>query len=331
MDVLLVGIGIALLVAAIVGEAVTIGGSGVPKPRNRQIRVAFGILGIVLMILGLIVNGAIKPPDGDGASPSPSVSASPSASIASPSIQPSTSAAASPTPSASVAASPRVTPSPTASPTPSPTIAGHGPWRGMPARFNDGIDAAVVRSTGQMYFFDGRLYVRFNDLVSGMSSGPIVTADNWHGLNDEFAARIDAACTGTDSIYLFRNESYVTFSEDLTKSASPPRSIATDWPGLPSSFVSKIDAAFTDAAGRIYLFRGDQYVRFSNRTSGVDAGYPEPIANRWQGMPDSFNSGIDAAFMTHDGATWFFRGPEYVRFAPAQFTVDPGYPRPIDQ
>jgi hypothetical protein len=324
MDALLVGIGIALLVAAIVGEAVVIGGSGVPKPKNRLIRLAFGLLGLALILLGLIVNGAIKPGGGTGSSPSPSAGATPSIDVSASPLQ-SISASASPSSTASA------TPSPTPSVTPSPTLAALGPWRGMPDTFNDGIDAAVVRATGRIYFFDARLYVRFNDVVGGMSSGPIVTAENWHGLPDDFAARIDAACTGNDLIYLFRNESYVTFTEDLTKSASASRSIAAGWPGLPSSFVSKIDAAFTDEARRIYLFRGDQYVRFTNRTSGVDTGYPEPIANRWHGMPASFNAGIDAAFMTHDGATWFFRGAEYVRFAPGQFTADSGYPRPIDQ
>ena len=329
MDSLLVGLGVALLVTAIVGEAVTIAGSKVPQPRTRQIRIAFGVLGIVLIVLGLFVNGAIRIPDGR-----PEASASPSAAT-SPSTQPSPTPPESATESAEASASEPSTPQPTVPPTPpvtpAPTNVARGPWRGMPAAFNDGVDAALIRSTGQIYFFDGRLYVRFNDLVSGKDSGPIVTAENWHGLPDEFAARIDAACTGNGVIYLFRNDSYVRFTEDLSKSASPPRSIAADWPGLPSSFVSKIDAAFTDGDGRVYLFRGNQYVRFSDRPSGADGGFPERISSRWTGMPEEFNAGIDAALMTPDGATWFFHDAQYVRFAPGQFTVDAGYPRPIDE
>ncbi|MDP1805353.1 MAG: hemopexin repeat-containing protein, partial [Acidimicrobiales bacterium] len=83
--------------------------------------------------------------------------------------------------------------------------------------------------------------------------------------------------------------------------------------------------------GKIYFFKGSQYVRFSNVSDGVDPGYPKPIAGSWPGMPASFNSGIDAALMRKDNQKiYFFKGRTYVRFSSVSDGVDPGYPAWID-
>jgi len=201
----------------------------------------------------------------------------------------------------------------------------------MPADFNAGIDAAVTRDVGFMYLFDDDVYVRFNDLVSGAGGGATSTAGNWHGMPSDFQTRIDAATQRADGyIYFFKNDRYIRFPPDLTQDATPPVLTASNWHGLPESFHSKIDAALTDEAGRIYFFRGNQFVRFTVISEGVDAGYPKPIASRWTGMPEVFDAGIDAALMAPDGTTFFFKGGEYVRFSPGRTAMDAGYPRKVD-
>ena len=99
--------------------------------------------------------------------------------------------------------------------------------------------------------------------------------------------------------------------------AGYPKTIASGWPGLPASFQQGIDAAlWRESNGKIYFFKGSQYVRFSNVSDGVDAGYPKPIAGNWNGLPASFTSGIDAALMREDNhKIYFFKGRRYVRYA----------------
>ena len=116
----------------------------------------------------------------------------------------------------------------------------------------------------------------------------------------------------------------------MTQQATDPVLTASNWRGLPDSFKSKIDAALTDEGGRIYFFRGNQFVRFTVIADGVDAGYPKSIAEQWTGMPATFDAGIDAALMAPDGTTFFFKDGAYVRFSPGRTEMDAGYPRPID-
>ena len=89
-----------------------------------------------------------------------------------------------------------------------------------------------------------------------------------------------------------------------------------------------IDAAFTDSEGKTYLFAGEQYVRYSAGYEQVDEGYPKRIAGNWIreldfDLPDGFASGVDAAVQDDDGATFLFRGTDYLS------SVEPGSIRDI--
>ncbi|MFD1047779.1 hemopexin repeat-containing protein [Kibdelosporangium lantanae] len=85
----------------------------------------------------------------------------------------------------------------------------------------------------------------------------------------------------------------------------------------------KVDAALV-AAGRTFLFSGDQYVRYSEgQYQGdykyVDDGYPRTIASSLPAeldmaeLPEQFHTGIDAAFASPDGRVYLFRGPNFLR------------------
>lgn len=314
MELLFAGVGLALIISGILGDAVSGAGWGIPAPKTPIQRLVIGGLGVVLIVVALVMAGKIPiPNDGPDGSPSSPASSAKAGSSSSPNVP--TSSPSLPTPSPSL-------------PTVAPPQAS-GPWRGMPARFNDGIDAALVRDVGFMYFFDDDQYVRFDDLSSGKTAGPITTSGNFHGMPADFARGIDAACTNSaGQIYFFRDDRYIRFT-DLTKNATAPVVTAENWRGLPVAFRSKLDAAMTDEAGRIYFFRGDQYVRFTKVINGVDPGYPKSIASRWTGMPETFDAGIDAAMMTNSGVTFFFKGADYVRFSAGRTDVDAGYPKRI--
>jgi hypothetical protein len=82
--------------------------------------------------------------------------------------------------------------------------------------------------------------------------------------------------------------------------------------------------------GKVYFFRGAQYVRYDIAADKVDAGYPLPIAGHWPGLSEAgFSDGIDAAVQWWNGKVYFFRGAQYVRYDIATDKVDAGYPLPI--
>lgn len=168
-----------------------------------------------------------------------------------------------------------------------------GNWKGMPSGFNSGVDAGMVSAPETIYFFDGSEYVRFTDLPQGMDSDyPVGISANWRDMPSQFNSQVDAALDLSGSVYLFSGREYVRFSESPRTGKNPltggvifipsnvdggfPRPINSLWTGLPASFQSGIDAA-VGYEGAVYMFKGDEYVRFSGRIGRMDAGYPKKI------------------------------------------------------
>jgi hypothetical protein len=78
-----------------------------------------------------------------------------------------------------------------------------------------------------------------------------------------------------------------------------------------------IDAAFMrDPNGKLYIFKGNQFVRLTFQPEGgaeVDQA-PQQISQGFRGMPSNFNNGIDAAFINENtGKLYLFRGDQFVR------------------
>jgi len=228
-----------------------------------------------------------------------------------------------------------------------PTIAGHrdGGSTECPgtelydrlSALRSGVDAALWRtSTGQVYLFSGNRYARISQIGDGADSTyPRAIAGNWKGLPASFQSGLDAALwrQSNGKIYFFKGDQYVRISRvSAGVDSGYPRPIAGNWPGLPLSFTQGIDAAlWRKSNGKIYFFKGDQYVRFSSVSRGMDSGYPRPIAGNWPGLPDAFNQGIDAALTRRDtGQIYFFKGPAYVRYSSVSRGIDSTYPRWID-
>ena len=153
----------------------------------------------------------------------------------------------------------------------------------------------------------------------------------WGNLPVAFQKDLDATVyrKNNNKIYFFKGDQYVRIGGDSKVESGYPKPIAGSWRGLPASFESGIDAAlWRNSNGKIYFFKGDQYVRIGN-DSKVESGYPKPIAGNWKGMPSSFNSGIDAAvWRDSNQKIYFFKGDQYVRIG-SDSSMDPGYPKPI--
>ena len=197
------------------------------------------------------------------------------------------------------------------------------------------IGAALMRdSNGRIYFFKDAEYNRIGSVDAGVDLGyPVPIAGNWVGLPADFQTGIDAAFTreSNGKVYMFKGDQYIRVDSNSKMDPGYPLPIAGNWPGLPASFNAGIDAALMRKSnGKIYFFKGDQYVRFSSVSAGVDPGYPAPIAGNWAGLPANFNTGIDAALWRNSNSKiYFFKGTEYVRVN-TDSVMDPGYPQPIN-
>ena len=193
------------------------------------------------------------------------------------------------------------------------------------------MDAAVELASGKVYVFSGGRYSRFDMGAGSTDAGypKAIDQQTWPGL--PWTDGIDAAVSyGNGKVYLLKGGAYVRFDikTDRVDPGYPKPIDQQTWPGLP--WTSGIDAAVNGGNGKIYLFKGAEYVRFDIQADRVDPGYPKPIDQQtWPGLP--WTSGIDAAVEAGGGKLYLFKGNQYVRFDIASDRVESGYPKPIDQ
>jgi hypothetical protein len=131
----------------------------------------------------------------------------------------------------------------------------------------------------------------------------------------------------TGKAYFFKGSQYVRYDVKTDK-ADPdyPQPIAGHWPGFPPEFESGIDAEVMWNNGKVYFFKGDQYLRYDIASDKVDAGFPQPIVAHWPGL---WSDHIDAGVVWPNGKAYFFRGNQYIRYDLATDKADPGYPQAI--
>ncbi|MDD5169394.1 MAG: hemopexin repeat-containing protein [Syntrophales bacterium] len=98
-----------------------------------------------------------------------------------------------------------------------------------------------------------------------------------------------------------------------------------------------VEAAVNWGDGKAYIFKGDQYLRYSLRSDMDDSllgdkpdpGYPKPINDKtWPGLNWSH---IDAVVNWGNGKAYFFKGGEYIRYDVHADRADPGYPKAINE
>ena len=157
---------------------------------------------------------------------------------------------------------------------------------------------------------------------------PRTLSSVFHDIPEAFAEGIDAGLTDDDgTLHLFRDLKCATRDKTAKWETIP---IGQRW-GLVNNALQqtgRVDAALAGLDGKIYLFSGDQYVRYSGTDlSRIDEGYPRSIRNDWGGL-----TGVEAAFVL-DGKTYLFGSDHqnYLRYSTRDYTrPDDTYPKPID-
>ena len=143
--------------------------------------------------------------------------------------------------------------------------------------------------------------------------------------------RIDAVVEWDDGkVYFFRGNQYLRYDikTDRVDDDYPKPINQINWSGLP--WTSGIDAAVNWGNGKVYIFKGNEYVRFDIKTDKVDPGYPKTInQTTWPGLP--WVDGIDAAVNWGNGKAYIFKGDQYVRYDLKLDKADEGYPKPINR
>lgn len=187
------------------------------------------------------------------------------------------------------------------------------------------------------YFIFGPRYARYDANLDQVDAGyPKSIAGNWQGFPESgFNEGIDAAVEWPgDKVYFFKGNQYLRY--DITANRAEtgyPLEIGAFWNGLaPHGFDAGIEAAVNWGNGKVYFFKGGQYLRYDVEGDHIDEGYPLPIAGSWPGFVEAgFADGIDTVINWGNGKAYFFRGDQYLRYDIAADAVDPDYPRNIDE
>ena len=206
-----------------------------------------------------------------------------------------------------------------------PTVALHEAGHSL------GLDHSDVPTAVMWANYPGARRTLTSDDIAGMAS--LYGARNrniWNNLD----AAVDGEGPFAGKAYLFRGNRYLRYdwADDLPDPGYPV-AIADGWHGLPADFTSNFDAALNGQnqfSGKLYLFKGDRYVRYDWASDRTDPGYPKSIAENWHGLPAGFTSRFDAAVGGQGpfaGKAYFFRDNQYIRYDWASDRTDPGYPK----
>jgi len=189
---------------------------------------------------------------------------------------------------------------------------------------------AIFSIEKDIYFIRNRSFSTYN-IETGVSckSQPLKT--KWPELENLGFDIIDATLSGdyigfgeksplSGKVFFF-SQSYFVEMDTQTHQFSQPQKISEGWPGVP---FERIDAALHFDNNAIYLFSGNQYIRFNLHTRQVDPGYPQMINQRWSGV--NFDK-IDAAIYWGDGKAYFLREDQHIRYDVTSYCADSGYPK----
>ncbi len=133
--------------------------------------------------------------------------------------------------------------------------------------------------------------------------------------------------------YVTLGNIYIRYSDSnaSTIDSGYPLPLQVNWGNLPTAFAEGFDSMSALANGKIYVTKGNQYIRYSDSSaSTIDSGYPLAIQGNWGSLPATFNAGFDSMTVLPNGKIYVTKGAQYVRYSDSNAsTVDPGYPLQI--
>jgi hypothetical protein len=191
-------------------------------------------------------------------------------------------------------------------------------------------DALVWEGANAAYFFMGTNYTKYgynapDDVVQDLYPRPLdaSTWPRWPAAAP-WNAGVDASFDfGNGKAFLFSGNQYLRYDKAADRVDSGyPKTLPGGWSRWPSTWTTAPDAALRWTNGKIYMFRGSEYIRITSGTT-VDSGYPKPIAGNWD-IP--FTTGFDYVLIWSNGKAYFFKGKSYARYDLAKDTTDSGYP-----
>lgn len=195
------------------------------------------------------------------------------------------------------------------------------------------IDSLALLPNKLTYATFGAQYVRYSDDNASTvdSDYPLAIAGRWGDLPDSFKGGFDAMATlPNGKIYVTKGDQYARYSDKNATTVDYIAPIKGRWGDLPDSFNEGFDSMAVLPNGKIYVTKGSQYVRYSDKNAST-VDYVESIEGRWGDLPDSFNEGFDAMGTLPNGSIYVIKGGQYVRYSDQNAsTVDAGYPLPVE-
>ena len=152
---------------------------------------------------------------------------------------------------------------------------------------------------------------------------------NLEALPEDYRNGIDAAFYAADlGLVLFNETRYLHVDGAATNAQGDINEV---WGNLVNTFNSEsdeqtIDGAYVDAAGKLLVFKGEQFVRYSDTAElfnlnpydeprYVDAEFPEDISEIWPQLDESIltDSGVDTVFRFED-EIYFHTETDFVKY-----------------
>ncbi|MDQ5986017.1 MAG: hypothetical protein CSYNP_01735 [Syntrophus sp. SKADARSKE-3] len=199
------------------------------------------------------------------------------------------------------------------------------------------VGASVNWGNGKAYFFKDGLFMRYTvrpnmaDDLLGDRPDPgypkPVNSQTWPGLP---WTEVDAVVNwGNGKAYFFKDKEYVRYdiNADRADPGFPKPINDKTWPGM--IWTGGIDAAVNWGNGKVYFFKGSEYIRYDIAADRADSGYPKPINEKtWPGM--IWKDGIDDVINWGNGKAYFFKDNEYIRYDINKDQADLDYPKKIE-
>ena len=194
------------------------------------------------------------------------------------------------------------------------------------------VDAAFVDTDNeQTYLFSGEQYIRYTgDLYRYIDEGyPKIVAESLaedlglESLSEDYRDGIDAAMYLSDlGLILFNEQHYLNIKTDGERTSSTEGDINQVWGQMDNVFTQDnatqtIDGAYVDEDGALYVFKGKQFVRYSDTAElfalnpydearYIDEEYPREIDEIW--------TQLDEMILTGDGVHTVFKFEDEIHF-----------------